>query len=89
MPTSAEILSDLQGLLANFQGREYSGEINRDTRFFDDLAFVSIDAVVLGETLQEMYGKPLPFPQFLAAAAERGAEDLEVGELADFLAENL
>lgn len=89
MPTHDEVMADLRGILSDFQGREYSDEIERDTLFFSDLGFVSIDAVVLGETLQNHYGQPLPFPKFLSEAAERGAEDLAVGELADFLVESL
>lgn len=89
MPNHDEVMADLRQLLSNFQDREYSGEIDRETLFFSDFGFVSIDAVVLGETLQNHYGQPLPFPKFLSAAAERGAEDLAVGELADFLVDSL
>ena len=89
MADRQQVLGDLAALLADFQGREYSGEISDETWFFNDLGFVSIDAVVLGETLQNQYGQQLPFPKFLSAAAERGAEDIQVGELADFLTEHL
>ena len=41
-----------RGSSANFHGREYSGPIGPETRFFADLGLASIDAVVLGETLQ-------------------------------------
>ena len=84
--TPAETLDDLAALLADFQGREYSEPIGRETRFFADLGFASIDAVVLGEALEGYYGQRLPFPKFLSMAAQRGAEDLKVGDLADFLA---
>jgi acyl carrier protein len=89
MKNSAAILADLSGILANFQGREYSGEIGRETQFFTDLGFASIDAVVLGEKLEGHYGRKIPFNKFLAEAARRQAQDLRVGELADFLAEHL
>lgn len=89
MKTQQQVVQDLAGLLANFQNREYSGVIGPQTLFFSDLGFVSIDAIVLGETLEQHYGQSLPFQQFLAQAAERGAEDLSVGELAAFLAEHL
>lgn len=89
MADRQQVLADLAEMLANFQGREYSEEITDETLFFNDLGFVSIDAVVLGETLQNHYQQPLPFPKFLSAAAERGAEDIRVGELADFLTEHL
>lgn len=89
MPDRQQIMADLSEMLSDFQGREYSEPITRETQFFNDLGFVSIDAVVLGEELQNRYGQPLPFPKFLSAAAERGAEDIRVGELADFLTEHL
>jgi acyl carrier protein len=79
------ILDDLAGLLRDFDGREYSGPIDRTTRFFGDLGLASIDAVVLGEKLERLYGRRLPFHQLLADLGRRGAEDLELGELVDFL----
>lgn len=90
MPTrnATEIVGDLAELLANFQGREYSDEITADTLFFGDLGFASIDAVVLGEQLQEFYGQKLPFNQFLADCAERNMQDVCLGELAAFLADH-
>lgn len=84
-----QVLQDLQKLLANFEGREYSAAITRETLFFSDLGMASIDAVVLGEKLQSHYGQTLPFPKFLSQLAEQGVEDLTVGELADFLAEHV
>jgi hypothetical protein len=83
------VLEDLAGLLRNFNGREYYDPIGPQTLFFADLGMMSIDAVVLAETLERRYGRRFPFPQFLAGLAARGAEDMEVGELARFLAENL
>jgi acyl carrier protein len=79
------ILHDLAGLLRDFDGREYSGTIDRGTRFFGDLGLASIDAVVLGEKLERLYAMKLPFHRLLADMGRRGAEDLELGELADFL----
>jgi acyl carrier protein len=79
------VLDDLVGILRNFPRREYFGEIDRGTRFFDDLAMVSIDAVVLGEKLEERYGFKFPFNELIADLRDRQAEDIEVGELADFI----
>ncbi|MFO0881125.1 MAG: acyl carrier protein [Gemmataceae bacterium] len=87
--TSAQIQAELAELLANFQGREYSDPIERETRFFADLGFASIDAVVLGETLEKRFGRKLPFSELLAGLAAEQAEDLEVGVLVDFLAQHL
>jgi acyl carrier protein len=88
-PTESEILADVARILSDFQGREYSGPIDRETRFFADLGLASIDAVVLGETLQEHYGRPLPFGELMAELGTRADRDLSIGELADFLARNL
>lgn len=85
MKTAQEILNDLEQILRNFQGREYSGDISAETSFFGDLGFASIDAVVLGETLQEKYGVTFPFHELLAELSRQGAQDLSLGEIAGYL----
>ncbi len=80
------ILVDLARVFADFHGREYSGPIEAGTRFFADLGLASIDAVVLGETLQERYRRPLPFGELLAELGHRENRDLALRELASFLA---
>jgi acyl carrier protein len=87
--TSDEILLDLAKLLSNFNGREYSGAIRRETLFFGDLGMVSIDAIIFGETLEERYGRKLPFHQFLASVGRQDVHDIAVGELVEFLNEQL
>jgi acyl carrier protein len=87
--TREEILRDLIEELRSFQGREYSGPIGPNSRFFGDLGFVSIDAIVLGETLERRYGRRIPFTTFLAELARCKAQDVEVGELVAFLDETL
>jgi acyl carrier protein len=79
------ILQDLRHLLREFNGKEYSGEIGPKTLFFADLGMVSIDAVILAETLEELYKRPFPFGQFLSRIGTQGVRDIEVGALADFL----
>jgi acyl carrier protein len=88
LPDSA-ILDDLARILSDFEGREYSGPIDAETRFFADLGLASIDAVVLGETLQAHYGCPLPFGDLMAELGRREDRDLTIGELANFLAKHL
>lgn len=87
--TETTILNDLAGILSNFQGREYSGPIDAETLFFADLGLASIDAVVLGETLQAHYGRPLPFASLMGELGQREDRDLAMGELASFLAKHL
>src|SRR5262249_8783869 len=76
---------DLVRIVRDFPGREYFGKIARRSRFFDDLGMVSIDAVVLGEKLEQRYGFKFPFNELIADLRDRQAEDIEVGELADFI----
>jgi acyl carrier protein len=89
MPTDEEILADLARLLANFHGREYSGLIGPETRFFADLGLASIDAVVLGEMLEQHYGRPLPFADLMAELGRRTDRDIQIGELVAFLRRSL
>jgi acyl carrier protein len=87
--TRDSILNDLRGLLANFNGREYSGDIEPDTMLFADLGLVSIDVVILGETLERIYGRPFPFGGFLAELGREGLRDLPLGRLVAFLDDQL
>jgi acyl carrier protein len=87
--TQDQILNDLAGILRNFHGREYYGEIGRGTLFFGDLGLASIDAVVLGETIQDHYRRPIPFDRFMAELGQRAVRDIELGDLADFLHRHL
>ena len=87
--THQNILDFLSDLLSDFQGRTYDDEISQETMFFQDLGFSSIDAIVLGETLESQFGCKLPFNKFLAKLSESGATDVSVGELTEFLTSNL
>lgn len=78
-----KILSDLR------DDWEYSSEITESTGLFQDLEFESIDAVALGSAIEEHYNRSLPFAEFLSKASEREATDITVGDLVNFLVENL
>jgi acyl carrier protein len=84
-----QILNDLADILRDFHGREYSGPIGPQTRFFGDLGLASIDAVVLGETIEERYGRKIPFHEFMAELGQRAVRDIELGDLAGFLHKHL
>lgn len=88
-PTPQSIEADLAAILSNFEGREYSDEIGPETRFFADLGLASIDAVVLGEKLQDHFGRPLPFGDLMAELGQRTDRDLRIGELIAFLTRHL
>lgn len=87
--TYEQIIADLAGILGNFGGREYGGQIGPQTMFSRDLGLASIDAVVLGETIELHYAQKLPFGQFLAELGRTGVRDIEVGALANFLVKHL
>ncbi len=87
--TQASILSDLNQILGNFHGREYADSIGPETKFFADLGLASIDAVVLGETLERHYGQRIPFGEMMAELGRRTDRDISIGELAGFLERNL
>jgi acyl carrier protein len=85
IPTQEQIVKDLGNLLREFNGKEYSGEIGPKTLFFGDLGLVSIDAVILAETVERFYDCTFPFSQFLSEIGGGGVRDIELGELAAFL----
>jgi acyl carrier protein len=87
--SSSEIMADLSEILASFNGRDYSGTIGPETRFFADLGLASIDAVVLGEALEAHYGRPLPFGALMADLGSRTERDMKLGEMAEFLHRHL
>jgi acyl carrier protein len=87
--SESQVLGDLAHILGDFHGREYSAAIGPETRFFADLGLASIDAVVLGETLQSFYGRSLPFGDLMAELGRREDRDLTIGELVEFLHRNL
>jgi acyl carrier protein len=84
-PTEEQILNDVSGILRNFNGREYDGDITMQTKFVDDLGLASIDALVLAETLEEYYGRHFPFQNALADRRDVKITDVVVGDLVAFL----
>jgi acyl carrier protein len=83
--TRGEILADVSRLLADHMGVAPSTPIDEETRFFADLGLASIDAVVLGEVLQQHYRRSLPFNDLMAEIGRRTDRDLSIGELISFL----
>jgi acyl carrier protein len=80
------MIADLTGLLRRtFPDREYSGPVGVETRLFGDLGLASIEVVLLAERLEQFYGRRLAFGPFLAGLRDRGAEDLELGQVVTFL----
>lgn len=88
---SAEtIYDDLRTVMARtFPDREYSGEVGPGTLLFGDIGLASIEFVVMAEKLEGYYGRKLPFGSFLIGLRDRGAKDVELGELVSFLQQHV
>ena len=63
--------------------------ITDQTGIFNELGFESIDAVGLSSALEGHFEQSLPFPEFMARAKEQNLKDITVGQLLDFLMQNL
>ena len=88
--TRAEVWDATMRLLEQLaQDWDYGGETTEDTYLFTDLGFQSLDAVVLGNTLQEQFGQPLPFAELLADLGQRDFNDVTVKEWVDFTSRHL
>lgn len=68
---------------------DYGGEITGETWLFSDLGFQSLDAVVLGNTLQERFGHLDPFADLLIDIGQRPINDVTVDEWVDFTTKSL
>ena len=80
------VLADLAAVVRwAFPDRDFPVVVTADTRVLADLGLASIDVVVLAEQLGAFYGKRLPFGTFLKELRDRGADDIQLGELVRFL----
>jgi len=67
---------------------EFEGEMERSTQLLGDLSFESIDIIQLIVAIQEeIVGAKLPFEKLLMREG-RYVDDLSIGQIADFLAQN-
>lgn len=81
-----QVLRDLAEVMAQaFPDKDLPAQVGPKTRAFADLGLASIELVVLGERLEQFYGRRLPYGPFLASLRNRSADDLELGELIAFL----
>ncbi|HEY1192391.1 MAG TPA: acyl carrier protein [Gemmata sp.] len=86
MRTTDDILTALGEVVRQtFPDRDFPEAVELSTRAFGDLGLASIDLVVLAERLDAHFGRRLPFGTFLKGLRDRGADDLELGELVAFL----
>jgi acyl carrier protein len=80
-PTREQILHDVLHLLQDVaRDWEYDRPLDADTRLFADLAFESLDLVVLGAAVQDHFKQTFPFAELFAELGQREERDLTIGE---------
>lgn len=79
------LLSRLSELCADW---DFDGEVGPGTLLFSGLGMESLDAVVLGVSVQEHFGRQMPFAELLSSLGEQ-RRDLSISELVDFVHQNL
>ncbi len=67
---------------------DFDGEVGPDTLLFTQLGMESLDAVVLGVSIQEHFGRQMPFAELLTSLGEQ-QRDLSIRELVDFVHQHL
>ena len=82
----AEVLNLVQTVVQDW---EFDSPVTEQTRLYGDLAFESLDLVVLGAAVQERFAQTFPFPDLFAEIGQRDVRDLTIGELVDFLERHL
>src|SRR3954453_4915222 len=88
--TREQILADILELLNSVVSDwEFEGQVGPATRLFADLAFESLDLVILGAKVQEHFGRTLPFAQLFADIGQRENRDITIAEWVDFIALHL
>ena len=90
MRTHEQVLAEVLDLVHSVaKDWEYDAPVNEHTRLYADLAFESLDLVVLGAAVQERFGQAFPFPDLFAEVGQREVRDLTIGEWVDFLERHL
>lgn len=85
-PTQHEVLayvtSTIESLMEDWDDSDV--KLTPETKLFTELGLESLDAVVLGTTIQERYGADMPFGQMYAELGEQ-QRDITVKELSEFV----
>ena len=85
-----QLFNDLVKLLSSLaEDWEYEDPITGETYLIEHLGFESIDIVILCTNVEEHYGRPLPFAEFLAEIGQREVRDIRIDELVDFFHKHL
>jgi acyl carrier protein len=90
MITKQVVQTDILTLLAQLASDwSHDEEITLNTYLFGELGFQSLDAVILGNSLQENYSRVIPYADLLANLGQQEVADITVGEWADFTYQHL
>ena len=65
---------------------DYEEEISPASYLFGELGFQSLDAVILGNSIQEHYGCVIPYPDLFAEIGQRETNDITVHEWIEYTA---
>jgi acyl carrier protein len=88
--TRDQILAEVLELLNSVaQDWEFEGPVGAHTRLFADLAFESLELVILGAKIQERFNQVFPFPELFAEIGQRQVRDLTIGEWVAFIERHL
>jgi acyl carrier protein len=88
--TRQQVLAEVLELVHSVvQDWDFESPVTEQTRLYADLAFESLDLVVLGATVQERFGRTFPFTELFAEIGQRDVHDLTIGEWVDFLERHL
>ena len=89
-PTREQTLAYIQGTLETLMEDwdDVDTELSPNTKLFSELGMESLDAVVLGSSIQEHYGVEMPFGQMYAELGEQ-QKDITLAELVDFVQTHL
>jgi len=88
-PTRQEILEYvLQTMGELTQDWDYSEPVKPESLLFTQLGFESLDAVILGTSIQEHYQTQMPFAELLSEIGQQ-QRDLSINELVDFVDRHL
>jgi acyl carrier protein len=82
----AEVLELVHSVVRDW---EFDAPVTERTRLYTDLAFESLDLVVLGAAVQERFGQAFPFTDLFAEIGQREERDLTIGEWVSFLERHL
>lgn len=89
-PTREETYTYVHGMIQNLMQDwdDADAELKPDTLLFSGLGLESLDAVVLGASIQEHYSVEMPFGEMYTELGEQ-EKDLSLAELVDFVHSHL